>query len=410
MMEKKGWGKEQELLLLCTQVPFDDRKRARLCSLLDGTIDWEYLIETSYAHSVTPLLCRTLDLVPARLVPPDVLGAAQTHLEENRARNEMLTQELLLILDALDRAGIPAIPFKGPILAEHYYGDPGLRLYADLDFLVARDAAVETVKVLRALGYPGSGQVSSKDKEFSLSPRQDAALWRYAGEYLFFHSEKPIAIEPHWAFVPPTFGLDVDYAVLWARAREGVLAGNRALSLSQEDTLLGLALHGAKSHWSRLQWIADLDRAAKCEADVDWEALLHESRQAGMLRILLVGLQLVRLQFQTELDAHASAAIESDPMAQMLAAERSAALFDENARHASTSEISRDWLRILERQRHKLAYVFRTAVTPRVRHFEALPLPDSLFPAYYVFKPAHDYIALPLWIAARKLGLVRRTP
>ncbi|MFP6747889.1 MAG: nucleotidyltransferase family protein [Alphaproteobacteria bacterium] len=410
MMDMKDWRTEWELLLLSAQAPFESGKRARIESLLDGPVDWEYLIETSYAHAVTPLLCRTLGLVAPNLVPPDVAEAARANLEENRSRNNLMTQELLRILAGLAGAGIPAIPFKGPVLAEHYYGDPSLRRYADLDFLVAEDAAQETLGVLRTLGYTGSGQVSSKDKTFTLTPRQDAALWRYAGEYLFFHAEKPIAIEPHWAFVPPTFGLDLDYAKLWARARQGVLADSAILVLSREDTLLGLALHGAKSHWSRLQWISDLDRAMKCETDVDWEALLHEARQMGILRILLVGLQLARLLFGTELDAGVGAAMANDAGAEAVASERAATLFHENAPPASTSGISRDWLRMLDHNRQKLAYVFRTMVTPRVQHFEALPLPDWLFPAYYLFKPAHDYLALPLWLAAKKRGLVKGAP
>lgn len=410
MMDKRGWRREQALLLLCTQAPFDDDRRAQFDALLEDPVDWEYLVQTSYGHAVTPLLCRTLGLVSPSRVPPDVLAATQPHLDDNRSRNDELTQELLRILDALDRSGIPAIPFKGPVLAEIYYGDPGFRRYADLDFLVAEDAARETVKVLHALGYPGTGQVSSRDKAFVPSPRQDAAIWRYAGEYLFLHDEKPYAVEPHWAFAPPTLGLDLDYGLLWARARRGVLAGQAILTLGPEDTLLSLALHGAKSHWTRLIWIADLDRALKRETSVDWPALLAEARRMGVLRILLVGLQLVRLHFKTGLDSHVSAAIDKDPVARQLAAERSAALFAEHTSYPSSAALSRDWRRMRERRRDRLAYILRTVFTPRVQHFEALPLPDSLYFAYYAFKPAHDYIALPLWLAAKKLGLLGRTP
>lgn len=399
--------KEHELLLLCTQVPFDDSERARFDGLLDDSVDWEYLIETSYAHAVTPLLCRALQLVSPSRVPSDVLAAAHTHLDDNRSRNLEVTRELMRILEGLEAAGIPAIPFKGPVLAETYYGDPGLRRYADLDFLIEKEAAAETVAILRTLGYPGSGQVSTKDKDFTLSLRQDAALWHYAGEYLFFHSDKPIAIEPHWAFVPPTLGLDLDYAAFCARARRGVLSDKDVLTLSAEDTVLSLALHGAKSYWSRIQWIADLDRAIKCESQIDWNALLDRARQAGMLRIVLVGLQLVRKLFGTVCDRSVVAAINVDPVVQTLVAERCEHLFAKNKTEISTSKISREWLRMLDFRRDKWRHVLRTSVTPRVQHFEALPLPDGLFFAYYVFKPTHDYIALPLWLAAKKLGMVR---
>lgn len=406
-MFDKNFRKEDNLLLLCTQVPFDDSKRARFEALLDASVDWEYLIKTSYAHAVTPLLCRALQLVSTSRVPDDVLAASHTHLDDNQSRNLEMTRELIRILKGLEAAGLRAIPFKGPILAETYYGDPGLRRYADLDFLIEKEAAIETVAVLRTLGYPGTGQVSTKDKDFALSPRQDAALWHYAGEYLLFHADKPIAIEPHWAFVPPTFGLDLDYATILAQARRGVLSGHGVQTLSAEDTVLSLALHGAKSYWSRLQWIADLDRVIRCETQIDWNMLLDHARHAGMLRIVLVGLQLVRMLFETVFDKSVIAAINVDPVAQTLAAEQCALLFTKNKVEISTSEISREWLRMLDFRRDKWRHVLRTSVTPRVQHFEALPLPDSLFMAYYAFKPAHDYIALPLWIAGKKLGMVR---
>jgi hypothetical protein len=410
MTDKLYWPREQELLLLSTQAPFDNQARDRFAEVLEGRIDWVSLIEVSYKHAVTPLLCRTLELVSDYLVPPDVLENARSHLRETRCHNELLTQELLRILQSLGDAGIPAIPFKGPVLAEHYYGDPGLRRYGDLDFLVAEDAAVEVVRTLRDLGYAGSGQTSSRDKAFVLSPRQDAALWRYAGEYIFFHSEKSIAIEPHWAFVPPTLGLDLDYGPIWTRARKGRLADGTILCLSREDTILSLALHGAKSNWTRLQWISDFDRAVKCEADIDWRALLQEARRAGILRILLTALQLVRLLFKTELDAHAREAIDDDPRTQRSAKRLIDALFQDDRAAVPISKVSTGWLAVLERRHDQMAYIFRTAVTPRVQHFETLPLPDFLFPAYYVFKPVHDYIALPLWIAAKKKGLLGRRP
>jgi hypothetical protein len=60
---------------------------------------------------------------------------------------------------------------------------------------------------------------------------------------------------------------------------------------------------------------------------------------------------------------------------------------------------------MLERPIDKARYVFRTVTTPRIQHFEMLPLPDHLFAVYYAIKPAHDYIALPLWLTVKRLGI-----
>jgi hypothetical protein len=402
------WRTEHQLLVLCTQAPFDAAKLDQFEALLEDTVDWEFLIETSYAHAVTPLLCRCFDLVAATRVPGDVLAAARTHLEDVRSRNHVLTQELLRILEALKRAGIPAIPFKGPFLAEKYYGDLGFRRYRDLDFLVPENAAVKTTETLRKLEYTGSGQVSSKKKKLTLSPKQNAACWRYAGEFIFFHSEKSIAIEPHWAFVPVTFGLDFDYEALWARSGPRELMGRDIQALSPEDTIMSLALHGAKEYWGRLQWINDLDRAVRTETSLDWAALIDTCQRCGALRSLLVGLQMIRTVYGTELVKSIADAIKSDPMAQQLALDRVDELFSDNRKWRSNELVSMDWVQMLRRPGDRMRYLFRTIITPRVRHFEMAPLPDSLFALYYPIKLAHDYIALPLWNVAKRWGVVKR--
>ncbi len=408
-MDRRQWRKELKFLVLCTQLPFDDTKLDPAIDLLDEAIDWEFLIETSYAHAVTPLLCHALTQLPASLVPSDVREAAQSHIEDNRSRNNEMTKALLQILSDLEKAGVPAVPFKGPFLAEHYYGDPALRRYNDLDFLVDRNAANETINVLLALGYKATLYAASADKETAKFPRRDDALWHLAGEYLYIHPDKPFAVEPHWAFAPPTLGLDLDYASIWTRARPSTLSTVPILALSPQDTLLSLALHGAKSNWTRLQWITDFDRALKIETQIDWPLLLTKAEQAGLHRILLMALQLVHTLFGSKLPPSVIAALENDRIAQTLAAERMAALFSAENGDFSNAAITREWSRTLKRPRDRLRYVFRTLFMPRTRHFETISLPDRFFFVYYAFKPVYDYLMIPLWDTAKNMGLVRRS-
>ena len=50
---------------------------------------------------------------------------------------EVLVGELVHALDALDRAGVRALAFKGLALAAQAYGDAAARGAGDLDLLVA---------------------------------------------------------------------------------------------------------------------------------------------------------------------------------------------------------------------------------------------------------------------------------
>ena len=59
--------------------------------------------------------------------------------ERTTMSNLYLTQEMLKLLSAFRKKGIPAIPYKGPVLAQAVYGNVGLRQFGDLDITVPED-------------------------------------------------------------------------------------------------------------------------------------------------------------------------------------------------------------------------------------------------------------------------------
>lgn len=56
-------------------------------------------------------------------------------------------------LEALEEAGIPALPLKGFALAEDVHADPGMRSYGDIDVLVPGHELHRAAEVLRPFGY-----------------------------------------------------------------------------------------------------------------------------------------------------------------------------------------------------------------------------------------------------------------
>ena len=65
----------------------------------------------------------------------------------------MLEPVLAQVCAALESQGIPAVAFKGPVLARRAHGDVALRPAIDLDLLVRRDDLHRAVTVLAAQGY-----------------------------------------------------------------------------------------------------------------------------------------------------------------------------------------------------------------------------------------------------------------
>ena len=71
----------------------------------------------------------------------------------NAIRNELLAKELARLLQLLGDAKIPVIPLKSTILAETLYGDPALRVSADIDLLVPAANVIDAHNLILSSGY-----------------------------------------------------------------------------------------------------------------------------------------------------------------------------------------------------------------------------------------------------------------
>src|SRR5947209_9598761 len=116
---------EFELLLACCAVDAPETRLQRVAAALKKGVAWSDVIRLGEHHSVLPLIYRTTrDLAPA--IPAAIRDDLRARYENNARRNLRFTAELFRILDCLEAHEIPAIPYKGPALAETLYGDLAL--------------------------------------------------------------------------------------------------------------------------------------------------------------------------------------------------------------------------------------------------------------------------------------------
>jgi putative nucleotidyltransferase-like protein len=80
----------------------------------------------------------------------DAVASARTAARARGLALDAATRELA---GALGKAGIRALPLKGPLLAEDVHGDIGLRETSDIDLLVSASEIDAAVGVLRERGY-----------------------------------------------------------------------------------------------------------------------------------------------------------------------------------------------------------------------------------------------------------------
>ncbi|MEJ7583174.1 MAG: nucleotidyltransferase family protein [Acidimicrobiales bacterium] len=167
--------------------------------------------------------------------------------------------DLAVAPDALERAGVPWLTFKGPVLAEAIYVRHDLRSYADLDLLVSPGRLRDAITALEGAG----GQLLDRN-------------WRLARERMHgeLHVRMPMGttVDLHWHVVnEPQLreAFVVRTEELLARARSVDIDGRPVRTLSVEDTLVHLALHACTSGGSRLLWCKDLEQAVG-QVGLDW--------------------------------------------------------------------------------------------------------------------------------------------
>jgi len=335
----------------------------------DG-LDWTRLLDRAVEQGMVPLVRRHLAAGGWTGVPDEVRVWLDERHEENRRRNRLLTIELLALLDRLAAAGIEALPFKGPIVAETCYGDLDARLFGDIDLLVDSGDVRAAMRVMTAAGY---------DPLIPLSETQQAAFLRHRTEYPLQRPSRGGIVDLHWELFHRQFCFhltpDRD------RLREVRLAGQPVLTLGSEDQLLMLCAHATKHLWVRLEWIAAVAWLVARAPDVDWMHVRARARALGGQRMASLGLGLAA----ELLGARPGPAFGgADPGTAALRAEVVGRLRD-------GSPPPEDWwrfyLRARERRRDRVEFLARTAVTPTIGDWRMVDLPPALAGLHYALRP-----------------------
>lgn len=203
--------------------------RATLRAELASDVDWTWLVEQALSHGLGALLCRHLTEVPSDLLPDDIALAATAYSRDRASFTESAVAELAELVDALAASGVRALPFKGPVFGAQAYGDPSLRVFLDLDLLIAPEDVTAALAVLDRFGY--------RSDVADLSPRRLRDYHRYNGQDALFAAGR-MPVEPHWAFAPRTLSMAFDPMPLWARAGSIDVNGRALPCVAPEDALL----------------------------------------------------------------------------------------------------------------------------------------------------------------------------
>jgi len=247
--------------------------------------DWTEYLRLVDRHRTPALSWAALKRVPGLEIPQPARQELQKRSDACRMQAMRHCIHLASMLKAFNRAGIPVMPMKGPILSLELYGDVGLRQSHDLDLMVTPEDLASAQACLESMGWRQDAAW------FPLTPRQWEQHLRMEQHLTFIDPQRECFLELHWRFVWDQPGLN---SARWARSVSSVWQGCAYQAMNPIDQVLYLCSHGAEHAWSRAKWLGDLARI-HAVSKVDWEVALEQARASRQEKTLLLGLRLLHI-------------------------------------------------------------------------------------------------------------------
>ena len=300
-----GFDAEFRLLLACARTPTDKALVHKLASEVKSWADFLNYAQWHDLVSITAYALLSSSAPIPHLISERLLNTSRTSAQQQMA----LIRELLRISESLRAQSIRAIAYKGPTLAATVYDSLGHRDFCDIDFIIAENDINRVREVLLALGY---------QTEYRLTPAEEKRYLRRASEWNFVHHTRQAAVEVHWRISPSPYFV-LDFGRIWSRKSCFYICGARIESLSPEDNLIVLSVHGFKHLWGQLKWISDVDAVVQSSDQLDWKYILSESARLKTLRVLLCSLCLCSQLFGTVMPEHVRTEMNQDRVAASVA-------------------------------------------------------------------------------------------
>ena len=262
---------------------------------------------------------RHLTAIAANAIPVATSEQLKNTCRANTVRCLYLTADLLQILKLFREHEIPALPYKGPVLAAQAYGDVALREFDDLDIMLRQRDIPRAHEIILSLGY--------KPKfDWILSPELAASL--VPGEYNYRDEPRHAMVELHTEITLRHFPIKPDLDYFIARRAPVRLSDHEVLTFTAEDLLPMLCIHGSKDFWERFSWVADVSELIQSQANLDWDEIIRVTKSLGAERMVHTGLALAHGLLRAPLPSEILQRVQADRTACEIASEMQGMLLE----------------------------------------------------------------------------------
>ena len=348
----------------------------KISSLIQEQVDWDYLYLLARRHSVLPLLYSALHK-NAEVIPKDQFQRLQQAYQENVARNVLLTAEMKRLIGLFSEKGIEAIPYKGPALALFAYGEIALRRFVDLDIMVRKEDVVRGIEFLIDDGYELSKELSVEQRALLLRTQHNLQFRRHNGQLI---------VELHWEVASHHFADSVQAEELWRGLSTLEVGETKLKTMSDNDLLFSLTVHGSRHCWERLLWLCDIAWLVS-RHEPNWELLMARAKATNNERMFLLGLYLCVKLFQMRVPDLVEAELRKDTQLEKLSVIIVDGLFSGVVHKPATPvEIFKYNLNIRKSWSSRAHYL-RHMLEPTDGDVHSIALPKRFAFAYYLTRP-----------------------
>lgn len=369
---------EKKLLLRCARTRLQPGAAEQIQKLVAQPLDWAYLLSEAAENSVTPLLEKQLCAAVPEAIPPEYLAQLKSVSRANTVRCLYMVAELIRILEVFESHGIPAIPYKGPLLAQQAYGDITLREFEDLDIILRQRDLPRAHEIILSLGYHAKFP-------WILSPGAAASL--VPGEYNYRAPERRTMVELHTEMTLRHFPIVPCLDDFSQRLVPVRLSGRDVQTFCAEDALPILCIHGSKDFWERISWVADISELIQAHPQLDWEAVCECAESVKAQRMLYLGLTLAGRLLGAPIPREIFESATADAAVSAVASEVEARLLSHELNPLNAAGRFHFRRRLVPGALAGWRYAIRLTVVPAEEDWMMVRLPAPLAPLYIALRP-----------------------
>jgi hypothetical protein len=373
LIQDNKYSPDLEHKLVFTALSLNRLKDNRLIEMLEYPMDWSLVLQIAIQNGVFPLVYQRIMAFVGKQMPLEEIARWKTLYQVNTQNNFRLTWKLIELIKLLINNDVECIVLKGPIYSLQVYGDIALRQFLDLDVLIHQTDFLNVDKILEQHGYVPSIKLDSRQKKFQLR-----------SDNYFLYTFKGDSFEIHWDISHPWSLSLFTQQQVWSNILPITILDQEVYTLSPEDTILYICLHGAKHAWSQLKWVADL--AYLSQSYNEWFPLLEHAKQFGLYRQVCLGLLLAVEVVDTEIPINVLDRVKSNHSARKLASQVLANISKLPNNRSHISDYIFYW-KSLDRWQDRIRYIISIIFIPEVPDWKKISLPENMYPAYYFLRP-----------------------